>query len=122
MLEIDHHIYVAGTGSYLPDRVVTNALLEDLITNYDNESGDFSEWVDRVTHIQERRMLDMDASAGDLGREASRRALESADIDPADIDIVIMATFTTKNVYPGEQTKLVHDFGIQAGRRAQLFI
>ena len=79
------------------------------------ESGDFAEWVDRVSHIQERRMLDMDASAGDMAREASQRALESSGVDPADIDIVLMATFTTKNVYPGEQTKLVRDLGIHGG-------
>lgn len=122
MIDINHHIYVAGTGSCLPDRVVTNAILEELITNYDRASGDFVEWVDQVTHIQERRMLDMDSSAGEMGREASRRALESSGIDPAEIDIVLMATFTTKNIYPGEQTKLVRDFGIHGGKAPTFYL
>lgn len=122
MLEIDHHIYVAGTGSYLPERVVSNATLEGLISNYDKESGDFCDWVERMTHIQERRMLDMDASAGDMAREASLRALQAAKIDPTDIDIVLMATFTTKNVYPGEQTKLVRDLEIHGGNAPTFYL
>ncbi len=122
VLEIDHHIHVAGTGSYLPDRVVTNATLEGLIANYDNESGDFASWVDRVTHIQERRMLDLDDSAGEMARHACRRALEDAQLEADEVDIVLMATFTTKNIYPGEQTKLVHDFGIQGGKAPTFYL
>jgi len=112
LFDIDHHIHVSGTGSYVPDRIVTNETLEDLVTNYDPESGSFPEWVDRVTHIRERRVLPPDGSAGDMAREACRIAIESAGVDPSEIGLFIMATFTTKNLYPGEQTLLVKEMGM----------
>ncbi len=114
VLDIDHHIHVSGTGSFLPERVVTNAELEDIVGGYiEEQGGDFSEWVDRVTHIQERRLLDPAASAGDMAREACAVALETSGVDPADIDLFIMATFTPKNIYPGEECKLVAEMGMR---------
>ena len=112
MLDIDHRIFISGTGSYVPENVVTNEALEGLVGNYDEGSGRFSEWVDRVTHIRSRRFLDQDGSSGDLAREACRAAIEDAGIDPAEIGLFIMATFTTKNLYPGEQTMLVEELGM----------
>jgi 3-oxoacyl-[acyl-carrier-protein] synthase-3 len=114
VLDIDRRIFLAGTGSYLPDRVVTNEDLADLVSGYDtDESGPFAAWVDRVTHIRERRFLDPDQSAGDMARVACRRAIDAAGLDPAEIDLFIMATFTVKNLYPGEQTMLAHEFGMK---------
>jgi 3-oxoacyl-[acyl-carrier-protein] synthase-3 len=112
LLEIDHHIHVSGTGSYVPDRAVANEALEDLVSNFDPESGPFPEWVDRVTQIRERRFLDPDKSAGDMAREACRTAIEDSGVDPSEIGLLVMATFTTKNLYPGEQTMLVDEFGM----------
>lgn len=112
MLELDHRVYISGTGSFLPDQEVSNDALRDYVSNYDESSGSFSDWVDRVTHIRSRRFLDQDGSAGDLAREACRAAIADAGIDPAEIDLFVMATFTTKNLYPGEQTKLVKELGM----------
>ena len=112
MLSTDHRIYVSGTGSFVPERVMTNELLEDYVLNYEESEGSFSEWVDRVTHIHERRYLDQDLSSGDMAREAVRRAIDSSGVDPAEIGLLIMATFTTKNLYPGEQTLLTSEFGM----------
>ncbi len=112
MLDIDHRIYVSGTGSYVPERVVNNETLEGLLENYEETSDSFSVWVDRVTHIHERRYLDQDLSSGDMAREAVRAAIESSGVDPAEIGLFIMATFTTKNLYPGEQTLLTSEFGM----------
>ena len=107
MLDIDHHLHISGIGSYLPDNVVTNEKLEDLVSNYDEESGDFSEWVDRVTHIRERRFLHPDGSAGDLAREACKIAIEDAGVDPAEIGMFIMAYNVIKTVSTGERN-VVH--------------
>jgi 3-oxoacyl-[acyl-carrier-protein] synthase-3 len=112
VLSIDHRIYVSGTGSFVPERIMTNELLEDYVSNYEESEGSFAEWVDRVTHIHERRYLDQDLSSGDMAREAVRRAIESSGVDPAEIGLFVMATFTTKNLYPGEQTLLTSEFGM----------
>jgi len=73
---LNRSVAVLGTGSYLPARVLTNESLRDLITNYDeSHSGDFSTWVDRVTHIHERRFIESyDEDAGYMAAEASRHA------------------------------------------------
>ncbi|MFQ5845774.1 MAG: hypothetical protein ACE5JG_12385, partial [Planctomycetota bacterium] len=73
---LDRSVAVLGTGSYLPDRVVTNAELSELCTNYDRSSGDFGTWVERVTHIRERRYIDPGEHAGRLAAKAGRRALD----------------------------------------------
>ncbi|MHC4469608.1 MAG: 3-oxoacyl-ACP synthase III family protein [Planctomycetota bacterium] len=112
VLDLDHYIHIAGTGMGVPEEVVSNEALEDLVRNYDPESGPFTEWVDRVTHIQTRRILDQDGSAGDMAREAARIALETSGVDPAEIGLYVMATFTAKNMYPGEETKLVDELGL----------
>ncbi len=112
MLPIDHRIHVSGTGSFVPERIMTNELLEDYVENYEAAEDSFPAWVDRVTHIHERRYLDQNLSSGDMAREAVRRAIESSGVDPAEIGLFIMATFTTKNLYPGEQTLLTSEFGM----------
>jgi 3-oxoacyl-[acyl-carrier-protein] synthase-3 len=112
VFDIDHHLHISGIGSHVPDNVVTNETLEDLVSNFDEDSGAFPEWVDRVTHIRERRHLHQDGSAGDMAREACRKAIEDSGVDPAEIGMFIMATFTTKNIYPGEETQLVQELGM----------
>ncbi|MEN8149116.1 MAG: ketoacyl-ACP synthase III [Planctomycetota bacterium] len=113
MFDIDHCIQITGTGSYVPDHAVTNAALEDVVRNFDPESGPFTDWVDRVTHIHERRFLHQDKSAGDMARIACERAVEDAGIDASEVELLIMATFTTKNLYPGEQTQIAHEMGMK---------
>lgn len=113
MFEIDHHIHVSGTGSYLPDRVVDNAAMEGMVSNFDGEGDPFDVWVDRVTHIHERRQLHRDRTVADMAREACRIALETSGVDPAEIGLFVMATFTTKNIYPGEETMLTEELGMK---------
>jgi 3-oxoacyl-[acyl-carrier-protein] synthase-3 len=112
VLDIDHRIYVSGTGSYVPERIVDNKAMQELVRNYQETDDSFHVWVDRVTHIHERRYLDQDLSSGDMAREAVRATIESSGVDPAEIGLFIMATFTTKNLYPGEQTMLTKEFGM----------
>lgn len=116
MPPIDREVAILGTGSALPARRVTNAELEGLVSNYDKASGDFSVWVDRVTHIQERRWIDPSKeSAGTLGLEASRKAIEAAGLQPRDIEQVIFCSFTVHQMFPGDYSWMVHELGMNCG-------
>src|SRR5688572_33351415 len=90
MPRIDREVAVLGTGSAMPERRVTNEELRSIVRNYDPASGDFAVWVDRVTHIQERRFIDpARENTGTLGLTATRHALEAAKLRPQDIDHVV---------------------------------
>ena len=116
MPQLDRSIAILGTGSALPERRVTNAELRRYVQNYDEGSGDFSVWVDRVTHIQERRWIDpTKESAGTLALAASRRAIEAAGMKPADVDHVVFCSFTVNEMFPGDPSWMVHQLGIQCG-------
>lgn len=95
-------VAILGTGSYLPDRVVTNDVLRDWCTNYDDSSGDFSTWVDRVTHIHERRFIAEGEHAGHMAATAGERALDMAGLKPTDLDLIIHASFTPSAAVPGD--------------------
>lgn len=116
MLRIDRETAVLGTGSALPERRVTNDELRNYVANYDPSSGDFSLWVDRVTHIQERRWIDpARESAGTLGLAASRRAIEAAGMTAKDIEHVVFCSFSVNEMFPGDYTWMVHELGLDAG-------
>jgi len=114
--ELDREVAILGVGAAVPDRVVTNDELRGLISGYDDESGDFSVWVDRVTHIQERRFTDPDTDGvAVLSLEACRKAIESSGVDPAEIDQLILCSFTFENLYPGVHAWLVPQLGLDCG-------
>jgi 3-oxoacyl-[acyl-carrier-protein] synthase III len=116
MPRLDPDVAVLGTGSAQPERRITNAELRPYVKNYDESSGDFAAWVDRVTHIQERRWIDPEReSAGSLGLAASRRALEAARMRPEDVDHVIFCSFTMNEMFPGDHVHLVHELGLSVG-------
>lgn len=111
---LNRSVAVLGTGSYLPDRVITNEILRDWCTNYDDSSGDFSTWVDRVTHIHERRFIAEGEHAGHMAAEASRRALEMAGLKPTDLDLIIHASFTPSAAVPGDHVLVADLLGANA--------
>jgi 3-oxoacyl-[acyl-carrier-protein] synthase-3 len=84
---------IVGTGCYLPARTLTNQELERRLDTSD-------EWILSRTGIRERRVAADNELASDLALEASRRALESAGIAPADLDLIIVATTTPDMVFP----------------------
>ncbi|MAT73749.1 3-oxoacyl-ACP synthase, partial [Candidatus Poribacteria bacterium] len=71
-----------GTGSYLPDKILTNFDLEKMVDTS-------NEWILKMTGISERRIADEKMATSDLGIRAARRAIKSADIDPLEIDMII---------------------------------
>ncbi len=84
---------IAGTGSYLPEKILTNSDLEKLVVTSD-------QWITERTGIKERRMASDTQATSDLGLIAAQKALESAGITAQEIDFIIFATVTPDYVMP----------------------
>jgi 3-oxoacyl-[acyl-carrier-protein] synthase III len=82
-----HRVKVAGTGRYLPSRVVTNEDLAKTLNTTDD-------WVTQRTGIRSRHYADPGESTARLGAEAARKALKAADMAPEDVDLILFATVT----------------------------
>lgn len=83
----------AGTGSYLPERVVTN---DDLSKTLDTND----EWIRTRTGIAERRYAAPNEAASDMAVAAAKKALAAAQVEPKDIDLIICATMTMDYIIP----------------------
>jgi 3-oxoacyl-[acyl-carrier-protein] synthase-3 len=86
-------VRILGTGSYVPDAVVTNDHLQERF-------GFDSDWVVKRTGILERRHALPHQATSDLCHEACLRALDSARVSPRDVDLVVLATFTPDMSFP----------------------
>jgi 3-oxoacyl-[acyl-carrier-protein] synthase-3 len=84
---------IAGTGSYLPEKIVTNKDLEASIETSD-------EWIAERTGIRQRHIAAEGEYSSDLGLAAARKAIEMADIDTSEIDLIIVATTTPTKTFP----------------------
>lgn len=84
---------IIGTGSYLPEKVLSNNDLEKMVETS-------NEWILKRTGISERRILDNDLPSYTMGVEAAKRALEDSKLDAEDIDLIIFATVTTDFMTP----------------------
>lgn len=78
---------IAGTGSYLPKKIITNLDLEKKLDTSD-------EWITERTGIKERRMAARNETSSDLCLEASKKALEAAGLKAKDLDMIIVATMS----------------------------
>ena len=94
-----------GTGFAVPDRVVTNDELSQLMDTTD-------EWIRTRTGIQERRWVREGESGVELGRKATERALEMADLAPSDLDAIVYATSSPDHFAPGNGVYLQRMLGI----------
>src|SRR4030066_1614637 len=86
-------IGILGTGSFLPERILTNFDLEKIF----NTDG---EWIYKRTGIKERRIAAPNVNASDLAKEASLKAMEMAGITAKDLDLIIMTTMTPDTCCP----------------------
>jgi 3-oxoacyl-[acyl-carrier-protein] synthase-3 len=99
---------IAGTGRYLPARVLTN---DDLATSVATSD----EWIRTRTGIRARHVADDAESTSDLALAASREALSSAGLDPADVDLIVVATTTPDMIFPSTACILQAKLGTKGG-------
>ncbi len=86
-------IGIIGTGSYVPEKIITNFDLEKMVDTTD-------EWIRTRTGIRERRILDSEKGSSYMAIEAAKKALEAAKLAPELIDLIIVATVTPDMMFP----------------------
>lgn len=96
---------IAGTGSCLPEKVVTNKDLESIMDTSD-------EWIRSRTGIRERRAIVEGETTVTLAETACRRAMEAADVDPQDIDLFVLGTTTPDLIFPSSACLLQPRLGL----------
>lgn len=103
-----HPIYarIAGTGSYLPQQVVTN---DDLVKR-GVETSD--EWIASRTGIRQRHIAAAGELTSDLALQASLRALDAAGVSAEEIDLIVVGTTTPDLIFPSTATILQHKLGV----------
>ena len=99
---------ILGCGSYLPERVVTNAELTKTVDTSD-------EWIVERSGIRQRHIASDGQFTSDLALKAAERALEHASIKAKNVDMVIVATTTPDNTFPATATKVQHNLGMTTG-------
>jgi 3-oxoacyl-[acyl-carrier-protein] synthase-3 len=99
---------IAGTGSFLPKKILTNADLEHLVDTSD-------EWIRSRTGIESRHVAGEGETTTDLAEHAARRAMEAAEVTAADIDLICVGTTTPDFVFPNVGTLLQDRLGIHHG-------
>lgn len=102
--------FIAGTGYYVPPRVVTN---DDLREQYGIDTTD--EWIRKRTGIEERRYADEGWATSDLAVKAAEEAIEDAGIDKGDVDMIIFCTLSPDHAFPGAGPYLQDKLGLCAG-------
>ncbi len=96
---------ITGTGSYLPDNVVTNKDLEKMVDTSD-------QWIRERTGIERRHIAVEGQNTVDLAEQPSRNAIEAAGINPNDIDLIVFATSTPDKIFPSSACILQARLGI----------
>jgi 3-oxoacyl-[acyl-carrier-protein] synthase-3 len=96
---------ISGTGMYVPDRVVTNDDLSQLMDTTD-------EWIRQRSGIVERHYISEGEQPTDLARKATERALEAANLEASDIDCIILATLSPQADFPGTSFFLHEALGV----------
>jgi len=97
-------VHIVGTGSYLPDHILTNADLEKMVDTTD-------EWITTRSGIKERRIAPDWMCTSDMGAEAARRAMEQAGVRENEIDLIICATITPDMPFPNTACLIQHKIG-----------
>jgi len=97
---------IVGTGSHLPEKVLTNKDLEQMVETSD-------EWIRERTGIGERRIAAQGETTVDLAVPAARRAMQAAGVDPDEIDLIVFGTTTPDQVFPNCGALLQDRLGIR---------
>src|SRR5208283_319006 len=92
---------IVATGSYVPEKVLTNFDLEKIVPTTDA-------WITERTGIKERRIAGADQATSDLAAEASKNALKYAGLKARELDLIIVATLTPDTLLPSTACILQH--------------
>ena len=96
---------IAGTGSYLPEKVVTNDDLAKVVDTSD-------EWIHSRTGIRERRVAAEGQTSSDLGYQAALKAIEAAGISAGEIDLIVVGTTTPDFIFPSTACLIQQKLGV----------
>lgn len=96
---------ITGTGSFVPEKVLTNADLSRML------GEDINEFVSQVVGIRERHICAENESTADLATGAAKRALDAASVLPEDLDLIILATDTPEYMSPATSVVVQHRLG-----------
>lgn len=99
---------ITGTGSYLPEKIMTNADLAKVVDTSD-------EWIVARSGIKQRHIAADGELTSDLGTNAARKAMEAAGVGPEDIDLVLVATATPDETFPATATTIQKNLEIKQG-------
>ena len=97
---------IAGTGSFLPEKVVTNKDLEKTMDTSD-------EWIRERTGIKRRHVVIDGQTTSSIGLEAAKRAMTDAGVGPDDIDLIVVGTCTPDKVFPSTACIIQHELGVK---------
>lgn len=95
---------IAGTGSYLPEKILTNADLEKMVDTDD-------QWIRERTGIQERHIAAEGETTSEMGFLAAQRAMEAAGVTAADLDLIILGTTTPDFIFPSSACLIQEKLG-----------
>lgn len=98
------HVAITGTGSCLPERVVTNQELEETVDTTD-------EWIRERTGILQRHIAGEKETTASMGAKAAREALDAAGLAPDDVDMIVLATTTPDRIFPGTACHIQRELG-----------
>ena len=93
MRMLNKHAGIIATGSYMPERTLTNEYFEKIVDTND-------EWIKSMTGIEERRVADENTATSDLATKAALKAMEKGGVTPEEIDLIIVATVTPDMAFP----------------------
>ena len=98
------NVVIAGTGAYLPDRIMPNSELETMVDTTDH-------WIVTRTGMKERRIAGPDEATSDMGAGAARYAIEDAGLNPTDVDMILVATSTPDMMFPNTAALVQREIG-----------
>ena len=103
-MEKGYKVSITGVGSFLPEKVLTNDDLSKMLDTTD-------EWITKRTGIRERRIVENGVAVSDLAVEASLRALDDANVLPAEVDLIITSTVTPDCLFPSSSCYIQEKIG-----------
>lgn len=97
---------IIATGSYLPEKILTNEDLSKIVDTSD-------EWITKRTGIKQRHIANDNETVANMGVKAAKRAFEANNINPEDIDLIVVATCSMDKIFPSTACQIQQELGIK---------